>query len=146
MFKKIFSLLDKWFKISNKIEIENREKEFKVFAAPRIIDEWTRISHCGNYYSYSMFSPVSAFMMCLFKVYGTDNLPIYSISSNIAELDMTNGKLVIDVQTTQPGILIGTGGEHMIKLYEVCKDMFNVKDVEINLKEISTVHTPIENY
>ena len=146
MIKKIFSWLDKWFKISEDIEIENREKEFKVFAAPRIIDEWTRISHCGNYYSYSMFSPVSAFMMCLFKVYGTDNLPIYGISSNISELDMTNGTLVIDIQTTQPGILIGTGSEYIEKLCKVCEDMFNVKNVEINLKEISTVHTPIENY
>ena len=143
---KIVDFLDKLCHVTEDIEYRNREREFKAFSDLHMTDDWTKISHCGNAYTFSMFSPVWAVELCLFKTYKTDNLPIYGIRTNVQDIDMQNGRIVVTIDTLYPGILIGDGG----KLYDDFKknlmEIFHVSDVEIELKEIENIHKPIDNY
>ena len=141
----IVNLLDKLFHVSEDIEYRNCEREFKAFADLHMTDDWTKISHCGNAYSFSMYAPVSAVELCLFKTYKTDNLPIYGIRTNVQEIDMQNGRLIVTIDTLYPGILIGKGGELLDDFKKNLMEIFHISNVEIELKEIENIHKPIDN-
>jgi hypothetical protein len=142
----IIRFLDRWFHLTEEVEFSNREREFKAFSDLHMTDEWTKISHCGNAYTFAMFSPVTAVMLCLFRTYKTDNLPIYGVRTNVQEIDIKTGCLKVTIETLYPGIIIGEGGKLIDEFKKNIMEIFHVNNVDIDLVEITNIHKPIDNY
>ena len=106
----------------------------------------------GKYYTKAIFSPVSAIMMKLYEIYGTTELPIYGIITNIGTVDLSRDETVnVTIQTSQPGIFWGShttdlNGVMMPEsknytelINQELKKLFHVEFLEVKIEEVSAL-------
>ena len=106
----------------------------------------------GKYYTKAIFSPVSAIMMKLYEIYGTTELPIYGIITNIGTVDLSRDETVnVTIQTSQPGIFWGSHSTDLngvmmpeSKNYtelinQELKKLFHVEFLEVKIEEVSAL-------
>ena len=106
----------------------------------------------GKYYTKAIFSPVSAIMMKLYEIYGTTELPIYGIITNIGTVDLSRDETVnVTIQTSQPGIFWGShstdpNGVMMPEsknytelINQELKKLFHVEFLEVKIEQVSAL-------
>ena len=111
-----------------------------------------KYENVGEFYTKAMFSPVSAIMMKLYDIYGTTNLPIYGIKTNIGDVKFdTLDTVVITIQTSQPGIFRGShstdlegvmmpNAKNYTELIEkAMKELFVGQPIDVIIEEVPAI-------
>ena len=111
-----------------------------------------KYENVGEFYTKAIFSPVPAIMMKLYEIYGTTELPIYGIKTNIGEVKFdTLDPVVITIQTSQPGTFRGSHSTDMngvmmpeSKNYtelinQAMKELFVGQPIEVNIEEVPVI-------
>jgi ribosomal protein S3 len=91
-------------------------------------------------------------MMKLYEIYGTTELPIYGIITNIGTVDLSRDETVnVTIQTSQPGIFWGShstdlNGAMMPEsknytelINQELKKLFHVEFIEVKIEEVSAL-------
>lgn len=129
-----------WTKVKNSLINQHYEYFSRVFEN----EPYSAYHNTGDEYTISLQVPVNVVFLCIYKVYGTMFVPVYSITTNLQLINPEKDKAVVTIYTDRPGKFIGTGGKKIDELIESLKVMFNCKNLTVELKESLNTHHPYD--
>lgn len=102
-------------------------------------DENFKIQSLGEEYTDSIFSPVSAIMLTMAEVYGTFNLPVTCIDTDISIIDLENGSFPVDIRimTTQPGLMDGENHKYYNALLKRLSEVFHIAEEKLMIRFVT---------